>query len=739
MSDEQKSNYPIMYGRVGSIVKKGKIMVADVLQDGVTKFKSGGEGKTFMSGRSNYVQSKEMNKGSFGVSGSYGISGISKVEASVGGYAGKAIAIGAQSMTVYYNAYLSSGIEYLDVNNLNIIDLINSMTKNPKAKMLEIINNFNDVMNQINGQDLENLDISVFEKWMKSVDEFKEHYGESLVVAVHWGAFGSVKMTMSNTDSAQQTNYGAEGNFSYSNVVASVSVKGSYDGNNSNTNAGVKVDVHGSFKGSSISTIIDGWVAKAQGKSFDELANVKMLAEVPPLKVPAGIIPKVPPFVEPIETPAEVDGKMVDKPVTESIKKVKDLEGLKSFSLSSLFGKLKKKIDPAIGTIGDLIKSVGKSVNTTSLDNLLENGQEIKLDNLIESSESQAATSEPNQSVIKESSHDAEFVPLGLLTCGWTEFFPWLATGFDNRLEDLKNAQELLNWRSMIQDCISLSSTYQRVEDLKYEARMMKQIKESFATAAEKLQNKESFISYKESMSAAFDGLTPKAKLIYKVWLNNPILRKGELGFGIVAKNVAGTKYIYSSLDVLHWDKDNKWDRIDFDQANPSVFSSFVKFYPVILPNEKIYAFSFVKGFVYSTRVSQGNTERVMDLYQLGKDPLGGAIRLTEFVVDKPGKCLKPIGIGSEKISLYPIPFKAAEGITWKGSAAGASTITSFSDLSENIESLKRQLSSLNNFSLSSNNFENISWRPDIGLSDLNVKTQYVGIIPEQKDLMRLF
>ena len=78
-------------------------------------------------------------------------------------------------------------------------------------------------------------------------------------------------------------------------------------------------------------------------------------------------------------------------------------------------------------------------------------------------------------------------------------------------------------------------------------------------------------------------------------------------------------------------------------------------------------------------------------------------------------------------------------------SAHGASANSSIfysrvkGEVEEGIQSLKSQLSKQNSFSLSSDNFEKITWKPEMGLSDLHVQTEYIGIIPKEKDLMLLF
>ncbi len=729
---EKTDFYPIMYARVGSTLKNGRIFLSDVISGNVSKFKAGGTGSTSMSGRSHYVQSSEMNKGSFGVSGSYGISGISKVEASVGGYVGKAVADGSKSITVNYNAYISSGVEFLNVNGLTLIDLINAFDVNPKNKMLEIIANFNEVMNQVRDAPLEKIDAAIFEKWIKSVDEFQSSYGESMVVAVHWGAFGSVNMELSNMDGSQITNYGASGNFSYSNLVASVSVKATYDGNNANASANVNVNVSSHYTGDSIKSLIANWRAEAEGKSFSELANVQMLAKVPDLSVPSGIIPSIPAFVEPKEVPGVEAGNPVAKPVTKKVSEIKNLDGLKKFSLFNLFKKQKEKKDPIVNremTISEFSKAIAKPLDTSSLDDLINKGEAIELDNFKTGGGSKAvrfAAIRENAAEEKAINQDTNFVPLGVLVCDWSQLFPWFAVGFDNRVDDLADATEVLNWRSMIQDFITLSMIYYRAEGLNFQTTLMGQLGNSFKQASSALQAKKPSQSYQANMSEAFNSLTPSAKSIYKIWVDNPVLRKGELGFGFLSSFGVGSgpnfKTGYASITGFENNGTVKNDHLEWDGTNTSAFAPFEKFCPIIMPDNKIYALTNVgvlEANEFGAIVSRGGT------------PI-------EFVIDPSGNALiaKSTSINAK---LIPVPFTAARGITWKGGAMGCATLSSFSDLKEGIQSLKSQLSNRKSFSLSSDNFENITWKSTMGLSDLNAKSEYIGIIPQEKDLMKLF
>ena len=59
-----------------------------------------------------------MNKGSFGLSGSHGISGLSKVNWSVSAYLGKASAESSKSVKVNFEIMVCGGVEHVDFENL---------------------------------------------------------------------------------------------------------------------------------------------------------------------------------------------------------------------------------------------------------------------------------------------------------------------------------------------------------------------------------------------------------------------------------------------------------------------------------------------------------------------------------------------------------------------------------------------------------------------------------------------
>src|SRR5271163_1235733 len=71
-----------------------------------------------ISGQSSYVNSSKMNQASFSLSGSYGVSGLSKVDAAVSGYVGNSSAQSTNDVSVNYQVMVVGGLEYIYFDNL---------------------------------------------------------------------------------------------------------------------------------------------------------------------------------------------------------------------------------------------------------------------------------------------------------------------------------------------------------------------------------------------------------------------------------------------------------------------------------------------------------------------------------------------------------------------------------------------------------------------------------------------
>ena len=104
------------------------------------------ESQKSMSGESSYVYSEKMNQGSFGMSGSYGISGVSLLKSSLSAYVGKSSAVSSKSVSVNYNAISVGGVEYINFEELTASDFLASLNLACQQSSLAVLDAYNAVM-----------------------------------------------------------------------------------------------------------------------------------------------------------------------------------------------------------------------------------------------------------------------------------------------------------------------------------------------------------------------------------------------------------------------------------------------------------------------------------------------------------------------------------------------------------------------------------------------------------------
>jgi len=231
-----------------------------------------------MTGQSSYVYSESMNQGTLGISGSYGVSGVSKVKASMSGYVGNAAAKSGKSITVHYNVEVTAGVEYIDFDDLRVSDLVAALKGGPEQSAMASLDAYLAVQAELKtlGTDLYKVIgkpdpaykkiNELFNTFVKSVNSFNSAYGDGLVVGVLWGGFGTVNMDMRSTTRSETWKYGGAANFSYSGIGASVSVAATYDGGQSGNKGDVSVNCNGYSSGACVEGLIDKWLDVVSGK-----------------------------------------------------------------------------------------------------------------------------------------------------------------------------------------------------------------------------------------------------------------------------------------------------------------------------------------------------------------------------------------------------------------------------------------------------------------------------------------
>ncbi|RZK25306.1 MAG: hypothetical protein EOO63_16225, partial [Hymenobacter sp.] len=121
MADNSNELVNPLYGlQVGSTIKSSNSRFGpSVIELPITKMTKGDTVERSMTGSSSYVYTDKMNQGSIGVSGAYGVSGISKFNSAVSAYLGNSSAGSSKTVNVDYNVKMVSGIEYIDFDSLS--------------------------------------------------------------------------------------------------------------------------------------------------------------------------------------------------------------------------------------------------------------------------------------------------------------------------------------------------------------------------------------------------------------------------------------------------------------------------------------------------------------------------------------------------------------------------------------------------------------------------------------------
>jgi hypothetical protein len=148
-------------------------------------------------------------------------------------------------------------------------------------------------------------------QWMEKASEFRENYGEGMVVGVLWGGIGQATMTIENKADAAAWKYGGGSKFSYESTAASVAVEATYDASGSQDMSKIKVECHSDYSGACVADQVKSWTVKLNGKAFQEVAGIKPLG-APPISITKSF-PKAPGFVKPPKVQKETKQLTKDK------------------------------------------------------------------------------------------------------------------------------------------------------------------------------------------------------------------------------------------------------------------------------------------------------------------------------------------------------------------------------------------------------------------------------------------
>ncbi|MFA8301322.1 MAG: hypothetical protein ACEPOV_14230 [Hyphomicrobiales bacterium] len=716
------SNNPLYAVEIGSTIEStlGKFKPT-VLSANISKMIPDKEVKKSMTGESSFVYTDQLNQGSLGVSGSYGVSGVSKVDSSVSAYVGNSSANSSKTVQVNYNVQMLSGVEYIDFDDLQVCDVINSLKGGPKQDIMTVLDAFNAVAKRIKelGLDINNIAQIIESKdkelqdllkvWVESSIEFTTANGDGLVVGVIWGGRGMVSMNLTNTQSQNSWKYGGSASFSYSGIGTSVSVEATYNGSQSTQESKVSVDCKSWASGGCVQDQVDKWFDVVSGKSFSEIADIKLLDRAPSIgdvKPP----PAIPSFQKPKSDPS----------VSDKVGEIKDLEGLKTYAIASAYDQAKK--DNKDLTLDQFLKTSDKKVDNSNTEKIQQDIKDNNINTIKNKVNIKAEFFAADDVKIplerSEDKKDDSYTVLGAWITNWSDLFPWLANGYLNQIVDTDSIQEVLKKQCMIQDFIALSRLYYILDNCSMDLTHIGisspvQIADSFSHNLAYLKTN---INDDNVLDAAYNRLNTEAQGIYDKWNEIKFLRGAELGLGVMADGYSIEKFtgietipvkaVYSTSKCLFNPKNKNFDS----------FSKFYKILPLIAPSGDIYAFGPTNMLLFE--IDTDNNKAYFT---------NNAVMATKFkVVEVDG--ISTLQSGS--IRLFPVPVSAAQGVSsWKGQNLSIN-LSSIKQLNEKFELLNKELSELNIYSFSSSNWKS-SWTPEDYYSLRSIRTQYIGMVEQ--------
>jgi len=723
---------------------------ASVFNDGLSKFAQGTEGTIRMSGNSAFIYTDSMNQGSFGVSGSYGAKGVAQYSAAVSGYVGNTSAQNSRSTSLSIDLMTWAGIEYINFNELSVTELVSGMSKNPRTDLLTALEKFNSMRSAGAAAG----DQAVTD-WIIACENFYQRWGTGVVVGVLWGGYGSVKLTFTSEAQEDKWQYGGDANFTYAGTGASVAISAAYGGSKSSIAETGSAEVSAYYSGKNVQNEITEWAKQYQAiasKGLAELGKQKVTRNAD-LSDPSGA-PSVPDFVKP---------KSKSK-VTDLVKEIKDLDGLEAYATAAAFEKYK-----AAGGQDDLDNFIKERATENDISGLPNEPVAPNIDENLQQPNVMTRR-KPDSPMLKKSkvakalaaTAQEDFVPMGLWIASWSKLFPWLVSGHDNRIPKDAQATDIIRLRTFIQDCRSLERIYHTVHtaDASMDGVDFVALRDAFAHASANATEIMRTMNRNEAgdqVHRLVNNLSTTAQTIYRVWVDNPILREYQLAGGLFATNEVregiGDKILGSLRDVsfspsgdvkgvMHF-KPSSFE-LDKEPANTEAFAQDVKGRPVILPDGSIVIF-IVNEDVSSSGFLCGNIDEVntFDIILKHSKKIShfewenflSAIPFTIFSkglkaygrVPEPWPGKKDTLLGKPGIYvLTPIPFSAAKGVDWRFGAVTTGT----GDLQSQLDDLRKKLKARPQWSLDSDHWTDTTWSDNM-YSIRTIKPSYIGITEE--------
>jgi hypothetical protein len=775
-------NNPLFGMSVGSTIdaatgKSGE----SILRGKVTNMSPQTEQWKTMRGESSFVYSKSMNQASTSVSGSFGIDGISKSNATFSAYVGQSAASADNSIKLSYEILICAGTENIDFDNLQVVDLINSLAAGPKQMILDALDKFNalnSVLVQENADlgavmsDRENPKykkvVSAFDEWHGAVYDFEVNYFDGLVVKVAWGGFGRVTLDIKSSSSDTSWRYGGSANYSYTEVGQSATVGASYDGNQSNGKADVKVTDSHFFSGECVKDQTNKWFDQVSGKSFEALANVNVLNSAPDFTA-STIKLSQQEFVKP----------KADKKVDKAAEKIKSLHDLDKLAQASAYEKAKKESPELL--FKDFLKQAQKAAKTKPLKDLSDKiksndvstlapstkkgAGKIKTDVMMTALESSILAEPADTDAGQSYQPPTGYTPVGVWIANWSELFPWLATGYFNSVDSTDKFDPIIKYRVMQQDLLTLSKIYYIAAGCKLVSKAtphcaalalpnLLEVADSFSNAQIVNAGKVTAEECNQAINDAFKKMSTDAQKIYTHWDQIGFLRDAELGLGVmIGKNslsypmVSRSDYVvfsHGGLGESHaWHATLEGCSFVPKIGNFPAFADFYKLLPLVLPDGTIVAFGPKDGifslfnaqgstnFEFSPQVPSGHSDNDNTYLRI---PVLFKANTKDKVLEGYNQVKKLAGTNTDigTVKMYPVPFSAAAGVKkWMGQSV-STNVASMSDLNDQLSNVIADLSKLQEWTLSSSSWDK-DWdsKKYYKLESVKRKCQYVGLVDE--------
>jgi hypothetical protein len=624
------------------------------------------------------------------------------------------------------------------------------------------------------------------DNWAKAVDDFRQNYGDATVVAVAWGGIGRSNLTFVDKSAAQSWRYGGTADFTYGSATASVSVGMTYDASGSDSANQVTVNVLSIVFGNCVKPETDSWESQLQGKALEEVMGKT------PLQADAPDLNRSPPDIPSFEKPAavEADVAILTKESLTDLAKIDAYNRAKALwdkahpngpgfqdSLDQFLAKAAQNPDPK--PMQNLQRAIAQN-RLSTLESLPAPSRDLTSSRPQVLARAKAsATPQPATALAASPNDSADYFPVGLWVAPWSDLFPWLASGVSNTIDDTSTAATIARFRMMQQDFLALGRIYQIAADLKlslvslepdFSPAGLQQIADNFyARFADLAESDKPTSEYPSEAAAAFARLAPQAQHIYRMWNQIHLLRNCELGLGLIVdgslslplevstiKEIPGASYAVGVKNNFSPRSGN------FDDSNFDAFSRTLKLLPLILPSVRggrpaIAAFG-PGGGVLSVLSKYGHLSTFLnrsDRSAFEPSPVPGIMFFkeegrraipwrtippfeeTKLIADNGFLVFAP-DAGNQYLEnrkfgycLYPIPFRAARGISWKGQSL-STNLKADESLNAKLEALADSVAkkSLAQWSYSGESLPD-GWDAGAAYKRLAIHKQYFGLIPE--------